>query len=629
MAAAICGVLGAGKQSLEVARNALAGRGSTCVEWAQGNVAFAGRHDDGESPLCIDRDAGLVAVADARIDDRDALCDTLGVPRTQRARIADVELILRAFAKWGRDCPRHLLGDYAFCVWSTTKRALFCARDHIGARPFHYAAENGRFVFASAVEAVLAAPGVPDTLDETMIATHLGSTMVSDARTCFQAVRKLPPGHALTVEAGRPESRIGTPRLERHWFPEHAPRAPRASDDAYAERCLELYQRSVRDRLRGGPIGVHVSGGLDSSSVAVLAARELRSQGRPPPPAFTWLPDLGGEPPQPAHAQEYALVDAVCAQEGLPTCHGALTPENVLDLLRLDGALSNVLVHVNEEVVQRHARGRGVRVLLSGWGGDECVSFSGRGYWPQLLLRGRWRKLAAECRAQDAPAWRFLGGLGLELLHPSLPLWLRWLRKGGRNPARRWLAHPGFARRTKPLAASSRRAIGVRSTQLGLLRAGHLAQRMEGWAASGAPRGIEYRYPLLDRRLLEFVLGLPPEQFVRGKERRWLMRNALRSVLPPEVCWHRSKLDPARCEAMVDAFCAALPAIRARFAAWTPRRAGYVDMRVLGKCLADPAEFRARPGPVIRALNFLDFSPCEPSSRAMHSLPSAPSAPPL
>ena len=606
MAAAICGALGGGKQSLEAAHGVLAGYGSARVEWAGDDVAVAGRHNEAESPLRIDREAGLVAVADARIDDRDALGDTLGIPRTQTQRVADVELILRAFAKWGSDCPRHLLGDYAFCVWDAAKRVLFCARDHIGARPFYYATANGRFVFASAVEAVLAAPGVSDALDETMVATHLGSMAESDERTFFRAVQKLPPGHALTVEAGRPFDPIGAPNLQRHWHPDHAPRLPPASDDAYAEQCLELCQRAVRDRLRGGPVGAHVSGGLDSSAVAVLAARELRSQGRPPPLTFTWLPALGGEPPQPAHAQEYALVDAVCAQEGLRTCYGALTPAVVQDLVRLDGALPNVLVHVNEEVVQRQAQANGVRVLLSGWGAEVGVSFNGWGYWPQLLLRGRWRKLAAECRALDAPAWRFLGGVALELLHPSLPVRLRRLREGRRNVTRRWLAHPAFARRTKPLAVSSRRPIGVRSVQLAALRMG-LAQRMEGWAASGALRGLEYRYPLLDRRLVEFALGLPPEQFRRGEESRLLMRNAMRTVLPPEVRWHRSKLDPARIEAMVDAFCAALPTIRAQLEARPSRRACYVDMPSLRKCLEDPAEFRARPGPVIRALSFLDL----------------------
>ena len=606
---AICGVLGASKQSLEGPLNDLAGYGSAHVEWANDAVAIAGRHVDSESPLHIDLDVGLVAIADARIDDRGGLCDTLDVPLAQRAQIADVELILRAFAKWGADCPRHLLGDYAFCIWDSAKHTLFCARDHIGARPLYYAVANGRFVFASAVEAVLAAPGVPDALDETMVATHLGSMMVSDTRTFFRAVCKLPPGHTLTVEAGRSGEPAGTPRLKRHWFPEHAPLSPPASDDAVREQCLELLQRSVRDRLRGvrGSVGAHVSGGLDSSSVAVLAAQELRNQGRPPPVAFTWLPDLEGAPPQPAHAQEYALVDAVCAQEGMQTCYGALTREIVLALLQLDGALPNVLVHVNEEVTQRQAQTHGVRVLLSGWGGDECVSFSGRGHWPWLLLSGRWRKLAAECRAQDSPAWRFLGSVGVELIAPSLLQRLRWLREGRGNPKRRWIVNPEFARRTKPLTASSRRPIGVRGIQMALLHGGHLAERMEGWAASGGRRGIEYRYPLLDRRLLEFALGLPPEQFRRGKERRWLMRNTLRTVLPPEVCWHPSKLDPARSDAMADAVCAVLPEIQAQLAARPPRRAKYVDMPILGKCLADPAGFRARPGPVLRALGFLDF----------------------
>ena len=608
-AAAILGVLGAGKASLEESQRALAGDGSACVEWANDDVAFMGKRDDGESPLHIANDAGMVAVADARIDDRDALCDSLGVSLAERTEIADVELILRAFAKWGADCPRHLLGDYAFCIWDGAKRVLFCARDHIGARPLYYAVANGRFVLASAVEAVLSVPGVPDALDETMVATHLGSMMVSDTRTFFRAVCKLPPGHALTVEAGRSGEPAGRPRLKRHWFPEHAPLSPPASDDAVREQCLELLQRSVRERLRGvpGSVGAHVSGGLDSSSVAVLAAQELRNQGRPPPVAFTWLPDLEGAPPQPAHAEEYALVHAVSAQEGMQTCYGALTPEIVLALLQLDGALPNVLVHVNEEITQRQAQASGVRVLLSGWGGDECVSFSGRGHWPWLLLSGRWRKLAAECRAQDSPAWRFLGGVGLELIAPSLLKRLRWLREGRRNPKRRFIVNPEFARRTKPLTASSQRMIGVRSIQMALLRTGLLAERMEGWAASGGRRGIEYRYPLLDRRLLEFALGLPPEQFIRGKERRWLMRNALRAVLPPEVCWHRSKRDPARSDAMADAVCAALPDIQAQLAARPPRRAKYVDMPTLGKCLADPTEFRARPGPVLRALGFLDF----------------------
>ena len=131
---------------------------------------------------------------------------------------------------------------------------------------------------------------------------------------------------------------------------------------------------------------------------------------------------------------------------------------------------------------------------------------------------------------------------------------------------------------------------------------------MEGWAASGARRGIEYRYPLLDRRLLEFALGLPPEQFRRGRWNRWLMRHALGAalrgappgtsadgpVLPPEICWNRSKADPARIDAALDAFAEALPVLRRELRRRAPARACYVDMpRLLDGLDAD--RFRAKP----------------------------------
>ena len=406
---------------------ALADHGPERATWTEGGSGLGRRgapspepDPSGRSahPFPVDHGAGLVVAADARLDDRDALCDALGVPLPERAGLTDAELILRAFMRWGRDCPHHLLGDYAFAVRDRRRRTLFCARDHIGARPFYYALTTRRFVFASAVEAVLAAPDVSDALDERVVATHLTvEALRSGARTFFAAVRKLPPGHTLTVEAGRPEDGSGGPRvrIEQYWHPERAPAARPASDDAYAEQLLDLYTQAVRDRLRGGPVGVHLSGGLDSSSVAVLAAREARRRGHPPPLAFTWLPEPGARslrrrkivqpgperrgrgdacvaptvasfstaqtprPPKPEHAREYALVDAVCAQEGLQTCHGAPTPDDVLGVLRLDGTLPGVQVHLNEEIVQRHAAARGVRVLLSGWGGDEGVSFHGRG----------------------------------------------------------------------------------------------------------------------------------------------------------------------------------------------------------------------------------------------------------
>ena len=627
---AICGVFGGRpgtSPDVGAMLDALADYGVGRAEWSDGPVRLGRRCrlDAGDGVLSQERtspepaarihrcrEAGLALAADARLDDREALRDALGC---REAGVCDGALILRAWRRWGPDCPNHLLGDYAFALWDARRRILFCARDHVGARPFYYARAGERFVFASAVPAVLAAPGVPDRLDDDFVAAHLTHIgLDTTTHTFFAAVRKLPPGHALTVTGD------GRLRTGRYWRPEDVPRVRPASDDACAQECLDLCARAVRDRLRGsGPVGAHLSGGLDSSGVAALAARELRRQGRAAPFAFTWLPDLGGGAPKPEHEPEYALVDAVARQEGLRTLHCGLGPGDVLAMLRRDGALPGVHVHINEEAVQRRAGALGVRVLLSGWGGDQGVSFNGLKGWPEhLLLTGRWLGLIAHLRSRGRRPLPRLARVVLGLVHPELPDAVRRWRRGKEPKRRRWLVAPAYRRRGRRFEpAGTFRRLGTRRMQLRRLREGAVGERMEGWAASGAARGIEYRYPLLDRRVLEFALGLPPEQFRHGKLGRWLMRRAFDPVLPHEVCWNPGKGDPARIETMDDAFAEALPTVRRELAARAvpPSRARYIDMpRLLERLDADRYRAAPRLSPILNALQILDFrmSPDQP-----------------
>ena len=614
---AICGILGGGLdagKALAALLDALADYGPEQWVWTDDGVqlgcryAPAGDSDVSAAALAVDPEAGLVVVADARLDDRDALCDALRVPHPLRTGLADADLLLRAFTHWGEASPAHLVGDFAFAVWDGRRGALFCARDPIGARPFYYTLDGERFIFTSSVEAVLTAPGVSDALDEAMVVASL-SSMRPDlrSRTFYRAVRRLSAGHALTVEPNAGRTGRLRVRMERYWRPEQTPMTLTASDDAHAEQFLDLYGKAVRDRLRGGPVGVHLSGGLDSSSVAVLSARQLRRQGRPAPPAFSWLPALEGTPPKREHAREYALIEAVCEQEGLQVFHGAPGPEEVMDVLRRDGTLPGGSFSFNEEVVLRRAAAMGVRVILSGAGGDHCVSFNGRGHLAHLLLSGRWRALAAEYRAQDAAAWRFLVYIVLPLLHPALAeMHNRW--RTGLSVRRRWFINPEFARRAKPLVMPMARPIGVRRTQLHSLQDGRLGEFQDQWRAHSVRSGVEYRFPLLDRRLLEFALSLPPEQFRRPGHNRWLMRHALRHILPPEVCWNRRKDDPARTEPLMDATAGALPVVRRLILGRVPSRAFYIDMPSLLEHL-DADRFRAapQPAPLGAALRFLDF----------------------
>ena len=587
---------GAGAGAVEAMLAAMADYGAESASWsgAGWSLGLRCRSTAQLPPAPVGGDpGGLAVVASARLDNRDDLGDALGLSPAAASALADRDFILAAYRRWGRECPERLLGDYAFAVWDAGRGLLFCARDHMGAQPFYYAETPRGFAFASALEGVLAAPGVSGELDESVVLTFLTDELVTTSHTFFRAVRKLPPGHSLVVQGG-------AARLRRWWRPEELPRLPPASDDDYAAQFLHLYRRAVRDRLRGpDPVGVHLSGGLDSSSVAVLAARELRSQGRPPPLAFTLLPVLGEAPGDRAYEADYAAVAAVAEQERLQVFYE--TPELHAAVFRaVDPVFPAARDLGVESKVQRRAAGQGVQVLLSGWGGDEGVSYLGRGHYAALLLCGRWARFLAETRAAGAnPLGEAARALLMVLPYGhELRVAVRRLGKRLRGAPvleRRVVVNAEFARSVRPLPKRSPLCIGVRRSQLARLLGGGVTQVMENWAASGARCGLEYRYPLADRRLLEFALGLPPEQFKRPEGSRWLMRHALSPrrpcphagapVLPLQVGWQRAEAREVP-ESQELQLANALRAIQRELAGSPPPpRARYIDMARLMECL--------------------------------------------
>ena len=563
-----------------------------------------GQGDVVQSP-CFDGASRLAVTASVRLDGRAALCEELGLRRPDRERLSDSALILKSYVRWGPACPEHLVGDYAFALWDANREVLFCVRDHIGARPFYYALAGERLVFASDMNAVLASPGVSGELDEAAVATRLtyGARSLGE-RTCYRAVRRLLPGHALCVERGGARTR-------RWWRPEEVRPLPATSDGDLAEACLMILSEAVRDRVRDvHPVGVHLSGGLDSSAVAALAGRELRRRGHPPPTAFSWHP-----PPTrrvAADEPEYRAIEAMRRRLGLRVYYRPPTARDVVAFLRRDGMRYDEGTLVHEEVVQRAAAEQGVKVLLSGWGGDEGISFNGRGYYRQLLRSREVIRLWRELRERSARPLAVLGKQAvLSLVSPGVRRAARRLRQG------RWtlrenvtFIHPGFARRVCLLPARRPPHGGVREMQLYLLQLGHLSRRMDGWSACGARYGIEYRYPLLDRRVLEFALSLPPEQYRNAHGNRRLMRRALDLILPPEVCWNPNKSDPARFERLRTAVAEALPVVRGMILGRRvpPRRSGYVDLpRVVEHLDAERWSASGRFMPVLNAVRFLDF----------------------
>jgi asparagine synthase (glutamine-hydrolysing) len=183
----------------------------------------------------------------------------------------DTETILHAYEQYGEDCVTRFRGMFAFAIWDQQEQTLFCARDRLGIKPFYYWTDNQTFVFASEIKALLAHPAVPCEFDDSGLPEYLAFGYLSGERTLFRGVRKLMPGHTMQVRRNRDALAI---RSQQYWdVPEGS--GPGEKDDrAWIEECRRRVEETVRMRLMSDvPLGMFLSGGIDSSTIAALMKR--------------------------------------------------------------------------------------------------------------------------------------------------------------------------------------------------------------------------------------------------------------------------------------------------------------------------------------------------------------------
>jgi asparagine synthase (glutamine-hydrolysing) len=446
----------------------------------------------------------FVLVADLRIDNRSEVGSALGVESRRLAGWSDSALLLAAWERWEEKCLDRLVGDFAFAIWDSERRRLVLARDFAGARPLHFHASTGLFAFASMPAGLHALPEIPRAPDLDFAARALQAGMPPNSGSWFAGIERIRPGHLLTVAAGEAS--------QRRWW--HGPAATvrlgRASD--YAEALRSHLDEAVRARLRGqSEVAAHLSAGLDSSAVATSAAHLLAPAGRVV--AFTAVPRTDYcESRSPPLLDEGPLAAATAAMWGNIE-HVTLPAAGPLPLGRLDEytalfgqPLPNLCNLPWTMAIADKAAALGLKVLLTGQYGNFAFSYDGMMLLPHLLRRGRLPALAR----QVAALWRgrFISPRAIAgaVLRP-------FLAGGSQSPSERDLR---------------RRAFDV--NDVGCLLKGELARS-----------GIDSRDPTADRRLVEFCLAVPPEEFVRGGIPRSLARRALVGRVPKAVLEERRK----------------------------------------------------------------------------------------
>lgn len=405
---------------------------------------------------------------------------------------SDTELLLAAHARHGRDMCRHLGGMFAFALWDEARQRLVCGRDRFGEKPLYYArGDGGELLVASELPALLASGLVLPHVDRTALAAYLRMGFVPEGLTMFREVRQLPPGHTLLCEDGRLT-------LERFWTPPPpVARPPRPAEAVRLFRVL-MEQAVERSLVADVEVGILLSGGLDSTTVAALATRRGKFR------AFAF----GLEGPE----SELAYARAAARRLGLPLTECAARDVDLPALLQclpqiygepLADTSSLTTLLLCREVAQQ------VKTALAGDGGDELLG----GYaWYAGLDRAAatggavsngWTRYAAahfqrRCFASSAQ----LVEAGLEPWYPTLP--------------------PSL---TDTLDDALRMDVAAFLPSDVLKKTDRAAMSC----------GLELRSPFLDADLADYLLSLPPE-FKRAHGRdKLLLRAAFGALWPPCV----------------------------------------------------------------------------------------------
>jgi asparagine synthase (glutamine-hydrolysing) len=509
--------------------------------------------------------------ADVRLDNREELLEKLIRPVHPRGFLTDADIILAAYEQWGTACAERLLGDFAFAIWDGRLNRLFCARDHFGVKPFYYFAENsGRFLaFASEIKALFAVSEIRAEPNLDRIREFLSVVGDDKESTSFQGVRRLGPGHFMCWEPGT------SPHVHRYWQLDENLETRFARDDDYEEAFRDVFAAAVSSRTRAdGPVGAHLSGGLDSSAIVAVCGRLATLRG------FDLAMFSNVFPSTPACDEGPFIREMLARVDGE---HFVVEADQFGPLSEIESAYTyedEACLGANHFLVRglaASARDAGIRVLLDGIDGDTVAWTGNRVFYQELLRANKSDVVAAELAAAMArrgkrntpnhalaPLSRIVGDFADEAgLYGGISR--VWSVSGHMEVSRARALHYFLRGRLKHAfdkyreSSQKRRPLFFRfevpdqPDGLSTLRKEHYAGltsaivqlEFEQSDRTHAEYGIDIRHPFFDKRLVEFCYGLPDDQKIRNGYTRSLMRRALGGVLPQHI---RARMGKANME---------------------------------------------------------------------------------
>jgi len=480
---------------------------------------------------------------------------------------SDTETIVHAYEEYGADCLQKLRGMFAFAIWDRRNRTLFCARDRLGKKPFYYYWDGQLFAFASEIKALFEHPSISPKFNETLLPEYLTFGYSSGEETLFSRIRKLMPGHHLTLRLGDASA---APVIRQYWdIPEFEPEREERSDESWIAECRERLEEAVSTRLMSDvPLGMFLSGGVDSSTIAALIKRMA------PGPVKTFAVGYS----ETAYSE---LGYARQVAESIGTDHHEVT----VGADEFFQALPRLIWHEDEPIVWPSSvslyfvsklAAQQVKVVLTGEGSDEL--FGGYGRYRYYLLNSRYlgaykllpgyvRKAIAS-GIQHSPlisgdlrqklGHTFLGrGAEFESLYldnfysafsgPELgPL----MKRSGASPYANFLSY--WNRRSDSPTLSRLLYADQKTYMVELL----MKQDQMSMACS-----IESRVPFLDHPFVEFAARVPEHLKLRNGIGKYIVKKAAEGLISTDILYRKKMGFPTpikpwlreeRASAMVD-----------------------------------------------------------------------------
>lgn len=502
--------------------------------------------DGGRQPLTAD-DGRYWLVCNGEIYNYRELRQRMEADGCRFRTESDCEVLLHLYHIHGAGMLDHLRGMFAFAIWDQDRETLFAARDHLGQKPFYYHASEGALSFASEIKALLELEPSLRTLNLRALDQYFALRLVAPPLSMFEGIRKLPPGHWLRFQPG------GEPEVQRYWQPNYEPKYDRPEDDLLDELEAILTDSVRAHMVSDVPVGAFLSGGLDSSLIVALLAREGLARGLP---TFTLGLAHQGYDEAP-HARRVAALFGTEHHE-LQVGPGLLStlPRAVFHADEPSDPLALPTLRLASLAAER------VKVVLGGDGGDEI--FGGYDRYYGNLYADRYARVPEWFRRRAIGP--VLGLMPAGEWYKSRTHQLRWLHEssfldGGERYAYT-LTHFYFDRAGRaelygPLMADQSRSFDAEAAirvPWEQALAEHPIDRM--LAADSAVRlpdhpvmitdrmtmahGLEARSPFMDHRLVEFAARLPVRMKVRGRDLRWAQKRLAERHLPPEIL-HRPK----------------------------------------------------------------------------------------